>query len=179
MAIVPDTKNWTWVLERPCPECGYDASGVSVRSIPELIRDNVRAWPEVLARPDVRERPDESTWSSLEYGAHVRDVFRVFHRRLDLMLSEDAPHFENWDQDATAIAERYGDQDPRAVSVQLAEAGERMAIAVEDVSAEALDRTGYRSDGSAFTVVTLLQYFMHDPIHHLWDVDRRTEGLPA
>lgn len=20
--IVPDTKDWTWVLERPCPECG-------------------------------------------------------------------------------------------------------------------------------------------------------------
>jgi hypothetical protein len=26
--IVPDTKDWTWVLERPCPECGFDASGV-------------------------------------------------------------------------------------------------------------------------------------------------------
>lgn len=26
MAIVPDTKDWTWVLERACPECGFDAS---------------------------------------------------------------------------------------------------------------------------------------------------------
>ena len=25
MAIVPDTKDWTWVLERPCDECGFDA----------------------------------------------------------------------------------------------------------------------------------------------------------
>ncbi|HEY5013683.1 MAG TPA: DinB family protein, partial [Acidimicrobiia bacterium] len=24
--ITPDTKDWTWVLERPCPECGFDAS---------------------------------------------------------------------------------------------------------------------------------------------------------
>ena len=23
--IVPDGKDWTWVLERPCPECGFDA----------------------------------------------------------------------------------------------------------------------------------------------------------
>jgi hypothetical protein len=22
MTIVPDDKDWTWVLERPCPECG-------------------------------------------------------------------------------------------------------------------------------------------------------------
>ena len=25
MSITPDTKDWTWVLERPCPECGFEA----------------------------------------------------------------------------------------------------------------------------------------------------------
>ena len=24
--IEPDTKDWTWVLDRPCPECGFEAS---------------------------------------------------------------------------------------------------------------------------------------------------------
>jgi hypothetical protein len=24
VTIVPDTKDWTWVLDRPCPECGLD-----------------------------------------------------------------------------------------------------------------------------------------------------------
>jgi hypothetical protein len=23
MAIVPDTKDWTWALQRSCPECGF------------------------------------------------------------------------------------------------------------------------------------------------------------
>ena len=23
MTIIPDTKDWTWVLQRPCPECGF------------------------------------------------------------------------------------------------------------------------------------------------------------
>ena len=27
VTIVPDTKDWTWVLERPCPECGLNAHG--------------------------------------------------------------------------------------------------------------------------------------------------------
>lgn len=25
-------------------------------------------------------------------------------------------------------------------------------------------------DGSAFTVESLTRYFIHDPVHHLWDV---------
>jgi hypothetical protein len=25
VTILPDTKDWTWVLDRPCPECDYDA----------------------------------------------------------------------------------------------------------------------------------------------------------
>lgn len=27
-AIVPDDKDWTWVLERPCPECGFDTAAI-------------------------------------------------------------------------------------------------------------------------------------------------------
>src|SRR5690242_18838112 len=23
--VVPDTKDWTWTLERPCPDCGFEA----------------------------------------------------------------------------------------------------------------------------------------------------------
>jgi hypothetical protein len=32
-------------------------------------------------------------------------------------------------------------------------------------------RTGTRSNGSAFTVLTFSQYFLHDVVHHLHDVD--------
>ena len=28
--IVPDTKDWTWVLDRPCEECGFDATAHQV-----------------------------------------------------------------------------------------------------------------------------------------------------
>ena len=86
MPIVPDTKNWTWVLERRCPDCGFDASSVAFRDIPALTRQNARDWMPVLERADVRDRPDDATWSALEYAAHTRDVFRIFTRRLRLML---------------------------------------------------------------------------------------------
>ncbi|GAA4479101.1 DinB family protein [Rhodococcus olei] len=170
MAITPDTKNWTWVVERPCPDCGFDPATVEFAAIPELTRANARRWPAVLARPDAALRPDERTWSPLEYGAHVRDVLRIFRERLQLMLDRDDPVFANWDQDATAVAERYGEQDPAVVADELTAAAEAIADAFAAVPEGALGRRGLRSDGSAFTVRTLAVYFLHDPVHHLNDV---------
>jgi hypothetical protein len=170
MPITPDTKNWTWVLETPCADCGYDAAAVSFRDVPARVESNAAAWPAVLARPDARRRPDDATWSPLEYGAHVRDVHRVFAGRLALMLREDAPAFENWDQDATAVADDYGAQDPAGVARELLDAAALVARACAAVDDADLARTGLRSDGSAFTVDSLARYYLHDPIHHLHDV---------
>lgn len=168
--ITPDTKNWTWVLERPCPECGFDASSVSFDDVPVLLRENLRAWPRVLDDDAVRDRPDEATWSPLEYAAHVRDVFRIFGIRLALMREEDDPLFDNWDQDETAVVDRYNEQDPSVVGDELQTAGAKLAEAFDDTPRDELDRVGLRSDGSHFTVDTLARYMIHDPIHHLWDV---------
>ncbi|TDV45575.1 DinB family protein [Actinophytocola oryzae] len=168
----PDTKDWTWVLERPCPECGLDTSEIHHDDIPDLLRANASAWQEVLTRPAVRERPDENTWSPLEYAAHVRDVCRVFTERLHLMLTQDGPTYPNWDQDATAVEDRYGEQDPTRVAGELAEAADRLAGDFAKVAGEQWDRTGSRSDGAHFTVDTFARYLVHDPVHHLHDVTR-------
>jgi hypothetical protein len=168
--ITPDTKNWTWVLERPCGECGFDSSAVAFADVPDLVRSNAISWAEVLERENVTERPDSETWSALEYSAHVRDVFRIFKVRLEQMLEFDDPQFENWDQDATAEAERYNDQDPATVASELSDAAAEVANAFETVPEGSRQRRGLRSDGSAFTVESLAAYFIHDPIHHLHDV---------
>ncbi len=170
MAIVPDDKNWTWVLHEVCPECGFDASAVDRTHMGELTRASASPWSVLLARPDVRERPSGDRWSALEYGCHVRDVFRLFDERLRLMLETDAPQFENWDQDATAIAERYDQQDPLTVRDELLDAAELCAERWETVGDDQWERTGDRSDGSSFTVDSFARYFLHDPVHHLADV---------
>jgi hypothetical protein len=170
MPIVPDTKNWTWVLDEPCRECGYDAADVGLGDVPGLVRANAAAWPAELRRADVRERPDDATWSPLEYAAHVRDVFRVFDGRLVRMLDEEAPAFANWDQDATALDDDYAGQDPSVVADELLAAAEVVARRFEEVPADQVHRTGLRGDGAAFTVETLGLYFVHDPVHHLHDV---------
>jgi DinB superfamily len=172
MSIEPDTKDWTWVLDRPCPECGFDAATVSVESVAGLIRDNAGQWPAVLDRADVRQRPRSDRWSPLEYACHVRDVFLLFDRRLHLMLDEEDPLFANWDQDETAVADRYDEQDPTTVAAELVAAAEALSRSYESVTDEQHDRPGRRSDGARFTVATFARYLAHDPVHHLWDVSQ-------
>jgi hypothetical protein len=179
MPIQPDTKNWTWVLSRPCPECGFDASTFPARSVADALRENVASWRPLLQAREVRTRPADGQWSALEYGCHVRDVFRIFDTRLSLMLSEDDPLFENWDQDQTAVEDGYASQDPLAVIAELEAAGLQLAANFDAVADAAWQRPGRRSDGSAFTVDTFARYLLHDPIHHLWDVRRGYELLQA
>jgi hypothetical protein len=170
MPITPDTKDWTWVIEKPCDECGFDAATFSERDVASLIRHNAAAWAPVLNRADVALRPDENTWSALEYGAHVRDVFRIFGVRLALMLEQDDPLYANWDQDATALEERYNEQDAAVVSAEILAAGNELASAFDSVTDSQWGRAGRRTDGASFTVATFAKYLAHDPTHHLWDV---------
>lgn len=168
--IVPDEKNWTWVLERQCIDCEFDASSFNSRLSATTIRDLVDRWAAVLAgtKVQIRTRPD--MWSSLEYGCHIRDVFRKFDERLKLMLETEDPAFENWDQDKTAIEDRYDLQNPKVVVSELREAGMSLAARFDTVKEEQWSRRGIRSDGSVFTVDSIARYLMHDPVHHLWDV---------
>jgi hypothetical protein len=168
--IQPDTKDWTWVLSQRCPECGFTATDVDGPAIGATVRDLSPRWASALHRADARDRPAPTTWSTLEYGAHVRDVMRIFGDRLSLLLAQDDPLFENWDQDATALADRYDLQNPQVVAGQLADAAERTAAAFDSVADDQWGRSGRRSNGSEFTVLTLGQYFLHDVVHHLHDV---------
>jgi len=168
--IEPDDKDWTWVLQQACPDCGFDAQTVSGQQVAAQLRANASRWQAVFERADVTARPQPLVWSPLEYGCHVRDVCRLFESRLMLMLLQVDPAFENWDQDATAIADTYGAQDPAVVDCELSAAAESAAAAFAGVKEGDWARTGRRSNGSVFTIETLGQYFLHDVTHHLHDV---------
>lgn len=122
----------------------------------------------------------------------MRDVCRIFAYRTAIAARADAPDpmvpafdargitaeeaadgiatFSDWDQDATAVADRYGEQDPATVAVELVAAVEIVARAIESVPEADRGRRVRRSDGSGFTVESLARYFAHDVIHHVHDV---------
>ena len=169
-SIEPDAKDWTWTLDRACPDCGFDAAAVPPDDIARLVTAYTEPWAGVLARPDVATRPDPATWSPLEYACHVRDVCDLFADRVRLMLDEDGAAFANWDQDATAVESDYASQDPRVVADELVVAADGLAQAYAGLSGPEWERRGVRSNGSEFTVLTLGRYGLHDLAHHLWDV---------
>ena len=101
----PDTKDWTWTLTRRCESAAWPPARSTRPTIPERAFVAAEEWVAILrSSPAVRERPEPDVWSPLEYGAHVRDVYRLFDARLVQMLTEDEPTFANWDQDETAIS---------------------------------------------------------------------------
>jgi hypothetical protein len=179
MAIVPDEKDWTWVVEQTCPECGFAAAAVNRREVGERLRANSLLWRGLLEHPAARRRPHDGQWSALEYACHVRDVFRVYDGRLARFLAEDDPMFQNWDQDATAVADCYDGQDPATVVDEVEAAGAVLADRFAEVPDDAWGRRAGRSDGARFTLDTFARYLLHDPVHHVWDVDQGYRRLAS
>jgi hypothetical protein len=169
-AIEPDTKDWTWVLAEPCPECGYDASAIRPTDVAARIRRDADRWVTRLAGASVTERPAPGGWSVLEYGCHVRDVHRIFGERVHLMLTEDDPRFPNWDQDEAALNGDYASQEPTNVADELRQAASAVAATYESIPDDAWSRRGLRSNGSEFTIASIALYHLHDVVHHTWDV---------
>jgi DinB superfamily len=172
--LVPpaDDKDWTWVLERPCPSCGFVATTLELGQLSNAVAGPVATIRAALTRRDASVRPAPAVWSPLEYACHVRDVCLIFRGRLALLVDEFDPVFPNWDQDETALAERYWEQEPAQVSGELDEASQAMAAAISAVRDDQWARPGRRSNGSRFTVETLVRYTLHDLRHHANDVSR-------
>jgi len=73
------------------------AGDIARRDLGPAILGEAEQWVELLTgetkRREMRRRPDAQTWSTLEYGAHVRDVFALFGRRVAQATAEDEPEF--------------------------------------------------------------------------------------
>lgn len=104
-------------------------------------------------------------------------MFRLYEKRLGWMLEQDDPAFDNWDQDAAALEAGYQDQDPVTVADEIEQAGAELAGRFDQISGDRWERTGRRSDGANFTIESFARYFIHDPIHHVHDVEQGYERL--
>lgn len=173
--MASEQKDWTWVLERPCPECRLDTRTIVSAQIPGILRENAAAWQDALATVgNPGARPDPYTWSAVEYACHVRDLLALCDSRVGLMLTHDDPVFANWDQDEAVAAGRYGEQPPGRIAGELVAAAETAAERLERVRASQWQRTGRRGDGVRYTIETFGRNLVHEAVHHLYDVT----GIP-
>jgi hypothetical protein len=119
----------------------------------------------------LRERPEPTVWSAIEYAAHVRDVFELFDRRVAVILTEDHPVFEVIDHDRAVVEGRYRDLDPGVVADMTATWAEALAARLDGLDASDWDRWGTR-EGETRTVREIAQRAVHEAHHHLLDIGR-------
>lgn len=180
----PDQADWTWVLTRACPDCGFDAPALGgarsgepepdgIPRLDGLLADASRRYAAVLGRADVADRPAPGVWAPLEYACHVRDVCDVMRARVEQILegAGGPVRFADWDQDAAAVESAYWASDPVVVREQVVEAFALAADAWHRPVGAQWGWSAERSNGSRFTTRTLGLYFLHDIHHHLWDVN--------
>src|SRR2546423_1313814 len=109
----------------PCDECGFAAETFVVPDVAETIRGFGRRYRAPLTRflpgedgdAVVRQRPDETTWSALEYAAHMRDVIMLWGWGLNAVLKDDHPVIPAPDQsELDDISSAYATLDPPPAS---------------------------------------------------------------
>lgn len=162
-----------------CPECGLDYDTVSPPDIKVAVRSFPRRYRAALAaalddETDeglVRRRPDESTWSALEYAVHVADLYEHFAVVIRRMYDETQPTIDFWDPDERAASERYADADPAATLDRLDAAADWLAKELERVDADGWRRTATFPFGER-DLLTMARNAVHEGTHHLRDVER-------
>ena len=171
---MPDDRNWLATVSEPCGECGFDASAIPEAELADAVRALGDAWRAtfVLAAPSITDRPDDVTWSALEYACHTRDVLSVFSGRVTLTLVEDDPELGWWDHEAAVVDEAYHQQEPGAVLADLDLNAEHLASVLDTVPREAWGRAATRRGTERFTIADLARFSLHEGHHHLRDARR-------
>lgn len=175
MSVTRETKSWTWVNERPCPDCGFDASSTDPSDVAGILRGNLADWQRLLTGDTARllVRPEPSTWSPVEYACHVSDVLDLLAHRFERTLAEDHPIFEDWHPDDRAASGRYDqERSPAAVLETMARRSQRATDLASSMTEGGWRRRGTRADGLEFTNGWIATYLAHDVVHHVHDVER-------
>jgi len=162
-----------------CEECGFVYEDLAAADIPAAVRSFGKRYraplSRFLPREDgdglVRQRPEPTTWSALEYAAHIRDVLGRYADWIELTLAEDRPRFEGPPPDDLAALRNYNADDPAAVTDAIAANTERLAAVIEAVPDGSWDRVGLRRD-EEWSVLFCSRQAVHEGGHHLLDIGR-------
>ena len=176
-----------WDPPRPgwvCAECGFDYDAIDPSEVADMVVKHERRYVAPLTRglPDedldslLRRRPDEGTWSALEYACHVRDALALYDWRIEKTLSEDRPVVPAMGRDEVAVERNYNGQDPAVVAAEVGAAARGLVDRLRSVPADAWDRVCIR-DGEELSVAWMARNSLHEANHHLLDIGRGLRHL--
>ncbi|HEV2088535.1 MAG TPA: DinB family protein [Cryptosporangiaceae bacterium] len=145
---------------------------MSVRSFPRRYRGLLVA-PGSADGPDAvfRRRPNPSTWSALEYTAHVADRLDHLGPAVRRTTFENQPVIEVFDNEQRAADKAYNVLDRTEVLGWLDFACAELASVLEAVNADDWTRTALVA-GSPRDALTIARDGVHEGSHHLRDVQQ-------
>lgn len=139
--------------------------------------ESAAAWRAFLMEAGetyLRTNPAPGVFSPMQYGAHVRDILRVYGDRILIMLEEDDPVFPQFNPDE-GVWEGYNRLGRDELADDLEAQARRLTTILEGLQPAQWSLTMTRDGGSdgvyRFTVAGLASYAVHEAHHHLLDAN--------
>lgn len=159
--------------------CGLDLDTVSPQDAAIAARSFPRRYRALLATPGsadgpeavFRRRPDATTWSALEYTAHLADRIDHLGPVIRRIVYEDHPPITSFDNGRRAAEQAYNALDRSEVLGWLDLACDELASVLADVRPDDWARTGL-IDGVERNALSVAREGIHEGSHHLRDVQR-------
>jgi hypothetical protein len=172
-------EGWQWARAQTdrCPQCGQHPGDMERTALGGELLESAAAWRAFLLSADdlsLRTIPGPGIFSPIQYGAHVRDIQRVYGDRILLMLQEESPVFPQLNPDEDEW-NRYNRLEAVELADDIEAQARRLAGILRSLQPEDWSRTMIRDGGSdgvfEFTVVGLANYAVHESHHHLLDAN--------
>jgi uncharacterized damage-inducible protein DinB len=154
---------------------------------PEGLIDAYLAGPDLLRRAvagmgpeQLRARPVEGRWSTLEVACHLVDSEQAWCHRMKRVIAEDRPLLVGYDESRFASALAYHERDLEEELDLLGGMRVQMARILRSLPGSAWTRVGEHSERGLMTLEDLLRAEAEHVPHHVRHVleKRRALGLP-
>jgi hypothetical protein len=172
-------EGWQWARAQTdrCPQCGHHPAAMERTALGTQLLESADAWREFLTGAEetyLRTIPAPGIFSPVQYGAHVRDILRVYGDRIVIMLDENDPVFPQFNPDES-VWDSYNRLGRDELADDLEAQARRLATILDGLEPAQWSLTMIRDGGTdgvySFTVAGLASYAVHEAHHHLLDAN--------